>query len=176
MVPTISMSGVRTHFWMLVARGNGAGTSPRKYGLNGTIPALTSSSVGSSAIREADGTTVCPRSPKKEERPLGPVLLGGGWARSGGSGAAGRPGLGGPRAGQLALGAVVGGPVVVAADDDVGRVLLGGHAVRLVVGVLVAVAVPELLGPGVVRVAQVGRDRADPARAYVGPRGARSAP
>src|SRR5660398_229985 len=46
---------------MLVARGYGAGVSPRKYGLNGTIPALTSSSVGSSAIRDADGTTVCPR-------------------------------------------------------------------------------------------------------------------
>src|SRR3954451_21022445 len=54
------MSRVRTHFWMLVARDHGAGCSPRKYGLNGTMPALTSSSVGSSAISDADGTTVWP--------------------------------------------------------------------------------------------------------------------
>src|ERR1035438_1977371 len=37
---------------------------PRKYGLNGCIPALTSSSVGSSAIRLAEGTTVWPRCSK----------------------------------------------------------------------------------------------------------------
>ena len=55
------MSAVRTHFCALVARRNGGASWPRKYGLNGTIPALTSSSVGSSAIRLADGTTVCPR-------------------------------------------------------------------------------------------------------------------
>src|SRR5581483_6843013 len=35
-----------------------------KYGLNGTIPAGTSSRVGSSAIRLAEGTTRCPRSSK----------------------------------------------------------------------------------------------------------------
>src|SRR4028118_394811 len=51
------MSRVRTHFCTLVARVYGDGTSPRKYGLNGTMPALTSSSVGSSAISDADGTT-----------------------------------------------------------------------------------------------------------------------
>ena len=34
--------------------------SPRKYGLNGTMPALTSSSVGSSAMSDAEGTTVWP--------------------------------------------------------------------------------------------------------------------
>jgi hypothetical protein len=55
------MSGVRTHFWQLVARLNGGVAWPRKYGLNGCIPAFTSSNVGSSAISEADGTTVCPR-------------------------------------------------------------------------------------------------------------------
>src|SRR5689334_7718736 len=58
------MSRVRTHFWMLVARLHGAGSSPRKYGLNGTMPALTSSRVGSSAIRLALGTTGWPERSK----------------------------------------------------------------------------------------------------------------
>ena len=34
----MSMSRVRKHFCTLVARGQGAGSSPRKYGLNGTMP------------------------------------------------------------------------------------------------------------------------------------------
>ena len=38
-VPTMSMSGVRTHFWMLVARFHGGVCSSRKYGLSGTMPA-----------------------------------------------------------------------------------------------------------------------------------------
>src|ERR1700712_3449294 len=54
------MSGVRTHFWMLVARFHGGVCSSRKYGFSGTMPAGTSSSVGSSEISDADGTTVCP--------------------------------------------------------------------------------------------------------------------
>jgi hypothetical protein len=36
----------------------GGVTSPRKKGLNGTIPAFTRRRFGSSAIRDADGTTV----------------------------------------------------------------------------------------------------------------------
>ncbi|SUA72833.1 Uncharacterised protein [Nocardia otitidiscaviarum] len=40
------------------------GASPRKYGLNGAMPALISSSVGSSAISDAEGTTVWPRCSK----------------------------------------------------------------------------------------------------------------
>ena len=52
------MSKVRTHFCTLVARGNGGFSWPRKYGLNGTMPATVNSSVGSSLISEADGTTV----------------------------------------------------------------------------------------------------------------------
>ena len=63
-LPTSSMSGVRMHFWALVARRNGGLAWPRKYGLNGCIPAFTRSRVGSSAITDADGTTVCPRSEK----------------------------------------------------------------------------------------------------------------
>src|SRR5690606_24918357 len=62
------MSSVRTHFWRLVARLNGGFCWPRKYGLNGTMPALTSSSVGSSATRLAEGTTVCPFSSKKRRK------------------------------------------------------------------------------------------------------------
>ena len=52
------------HFWTLVARGNGAGTTPVRYGTKGTMPATVNSSVGSSLTSDADGTTVCPRSPK----------------------------------------------------------------------------------------------------------------
>ncbi len=47
------MSRVRTHFWTQVARGYGGVASPRKYGLNGTMPALTNSSVGSSSSSDA---------------------------------------------------------------------------------------------------------------------------
>lgn len=57
-LPTSSISNVRTHFCTDVARTKGGLTSPRKYGLNGTIPALTKSRFGSSAIKDADGTTV----------------------------------------------------------------------------------------------------------------------
>src|SRR6516225_4445603 len=59
------MSGVRTHFCTLVASRKGGTCWPRKYGLNGCMPAFTSSRVGSSAIRLADGTTVCPCCSKK---------------------------------------------------------------------------------------------------------------
>ena len=52
------MSSVRTHFWTDVARSYGGVTSPKKNGLNGTIPALTNKRFGSSAIKDADGTTV----------------------------------------------------------------------------------------------------------------------
>jgi hypothetical protein len=41
-----------------VARLKGAGASPKKYGLNGTIPAFTKSNVGSLAIKDAEGTMV----------------------------------------------------------------------------------------------------------------------
>ena len=58
------MSPVRTHFWIEVARGYGAGASPRKYGLNCTMPAFTNSRVGSSRISEALGTLVCPAATK----------------------------------------------------------------------------------------------------------------
>jgi hypothetical protein len=57
-LPTSSISKVRTHFCTEVALLYGAGISPRKYGLKGTMPALTRSKFGSSAIKEAEGTTV----------------------------------------------------------------------------------------------------------------------
>jgi hypothetical protein len=47
-LPTSSMSSVRTHFWTLVARVKDGVSWPVKYGLNGTMPALTNNSVGSS--------------------------------------------------------------------------------------------------------------------------------
>src|SRR3569833_191133 len=59
-LPTSSMSGVRTHFCTEVARGYGGGASPRKYGLNCTMPALTNSRFGSSRISGALGTRVWP--------------------------------------------------------------------------------------------------------------------
>ena len=55
------MSSVRKHFCTDVARGHGAVSSPRKYGLNGTIPAIVNRTVGSCGIRLADGTTSWPR-------------------------------------------------------------------------------------------------------------------
>src|SRR3954470_9172356 len=64
------MSPVRTHFWTLVARLYGAGASPRKYGLNGTMPALTNSRLGSSSSREALGTTVWPARSKCSRKRL----------------------------------------------------------------------------------------------------------
>ena len=44
--------------------------SPRKYGLNGTMPALTNSRVGSSSSSDADGTGAWPRSVKKRRKRL----------------------------------------------------------------------------------------------------------
>src|SRR3712207_4022124 len=58
------MSRVRTHFCTLVARGNGAGSRPVRYGMNGTMPATVNSSEGSGDTSEALGTTVWPRSAK----------------------------------------------------------------------------------------------------------------
>src|SRR5207342_1935989 len=60
-LPTSSMSRVRTHFCTLVARRYGGVSWPRKYGLNGTMPALTNSRVGSSYSSGELGTTVWPR-------------------------------------------------------------------------------------------------------------------
>src|SRR5580704_16501060 len=61
----MSMSGVRKHFWIEVARGHGACSSPKKYGLNGTIPAIVKRTEGSCGMRLAEGTTTWPRSAKK---------------------------------------------------------------------------------------------------------------
>ena len=47
--PTSSMSVVRKLFWELVSRRLGGVCSPIKKGLNGTIPALVNSRVGSPA-------------------------------------------------------------------------------------------------------------------------------
>ena len=47
MVPTTSMSTVRNDFWQDVSRRLGGSSSPRKYGLNGCMPAVVSSTVGS---------------------------------------------------------------------------------------------------------------------------------
>src|SRR5699024_760791 len=63
-LPTSSMSAVRTHFCTLVARSHGAGSSPNMYGMNCTIPAMVKRVEGSGEIKDADGTTVCPRSEK----------------------------------------------------------------------------------------------------------------
>src|ERR1700761_3751804 len=54
------MSAGRTHFCTSAARWYGGVCWPSRYGLNGCIPAMTNSTVGSSATSEADGTIVCP--------------------------------------------------------------------------------------------------------------------
>src|SRR5690349_25123010 len=60
------MSVVRKHFWIEVSRAPGGCCWPRKYGLNGCIPAVVSSTDGSrvAGTSEADGTAWCPRSTK----------------------------------------------------------------------------------------------------------------
>src|SRR6476620_7185271 len=72
--------------------------------------------------------------------------------------------------GDVAFGAVAGGFVVVPAHEVVRRVLLGGHGVGRVVRVFVALAVAQLLGPGIVGVAQVRGDAVAEAGADVGDR------
>ncbi len=66
MLPTCSMSGVRKHFCESTTRGEGGSASPRKYGLNGCMPATVRSVEVSSGggISEADGTRRWPRSSK----------------------------------------------------------------------------------------------------------------
>ncbi len=64
----MSMSIVRTTFCTVTARGYGGASSPSMYGLNGTIPALVSRSVGSTGISDALGTTVWSRSSKKSRK------------------------------------------------------------------------------------------------------------
>ena len=56
------MSLVRMHFCELVARGAGRSCWPRNTGLNGSIPAMVSSTVGSSGINEALAIRLWPRS------------------------------------------------------------------------------------------------------------------
>src|SRR4051794_23788516 len=60
------MSVVRKHFWIDVSRGPGGCCWPRKYGLNGCIPAVVRSTDGSrvAGTSEADGTATCPREVK----------------------------------------------------------------------------------------------------------------
>ena len=46
-MPTFSMSVVRNDFWQEVSLRDGGSSSPRKYGLNGCMPAVVSRTVGS---------------------------------------------------------------------------------------------------------------------------------
>jgi hypothetical protein len=63
------MSTARKHFWTDVARGNGGGECPRKYGMNWFIPAFVSSNPDSGGgINDEDGTRRCPRSSKKRRK------------------------------------------------------------------------------------------------------------
>ena len=62
------MPPARTHFWLEVARGYGAGSSPVKYGLNGIMPATVNRTVLSCGIRLALGTSVWPRATKKSRK------------------------------------------------------------------------------------------------------------
>ena len=57
-LPTSSMSLVRMHFCRSAADGYGAGTTPVRYGMNGTMPAIVNMIDGSSLTRDADGTIV----------------------------------------------------------------------------------------------------------------------
>ena len=55
------MSLVRMHFWELVALGAGRCCWPRNTGLKGNMPAMVSSTVGSSGISEALAIALWPR-------------------------------------------------------------------------------------------------------------------
>ena len=72
MRPTSSRSlclpPARAHFWLLAARLYGGTSSPRKYGLNGTMPATVNSTVGSCGMRLAEGTAVWPFATKKSRK------------------------------------------------------------------------------------------------------------
>ena len=64
----MSMSVVRTHFCTVVARVNPRFLTPRKTGLNCTMPAVVSSSDGSSGISDDDGCRRQPLLSKKERK------------------------------------------------------------------------------------------------------------
>ena len=57
-MPTFSMSVVRNDFWHEVSLRDGGSSSPRKYGLNGCMPAVVSRTVGSYELgtSDAEGT------------------------------------------------------------------------------------------------------------------------
>ena len=61
------MSTVRNTFWHEVSRGLGGVSWPRKYGLNGCIPATVKSTERSlgGGTSDAEGTRTWPRSSKK---------------------------------------------------------------------------------------------------------------
>jgi len=59
--PTFSMSFVRMHFWVVVARACARGAWPRKIRLKSSIPAIVSSTVGSSGMSDALGSRAWPR-------------------------------------------------------------------------------------------------------------------
>src|SRR5262245_6485872 len=75
------MSSVRKHFWALAARGAGGFAVPRKYCLSGCMPAIVSSTDGSSSYGTsgADGRTRCPRRSKnsRKRRRISFVVIGG---------------------------------------------------------------------------------------------------
>lgn len=62
--------------------------------------------------------------------------------------------------GYIAFGAVVGWLVVVLSHEVIRRVLLGCHPMRFIMGVLVALAMSQLFGARIVRVAQMHGDAA----------------
>ena len=64
----MSMSVVRTHFWTVVARVNPRSFTPRKTGLNCTIPAVVSSSDGSSGMSDELGQRRQPLLSKYERK------------------------------------------------------------------------------------------------------------
>ena len=55
------MSLVRTHFWVVVAQGTLRSSWPMNTGLNWSMPAMVSSTVGSSGTREEEGRRAWPR-------------------------------------------------------------------------------------------------------------------
>ena len=59
------MSDMRKQGWIVVARSTGGRSSPMKYGLNCTMPAIVNITDGSTGTRLAGASAACPRSTKK---------------------------------------------------------------------------------------------------------------
>src|SRR5450755_4210766 len=146
--------------WIATSPEPGSGASISTYSSTSGPPVCASWTARTlpELIALPSGLTCCHRTSCRTGFPSSPGLLAG----SGGF-AADRPAQPGHPLCQRALGTMVGGAVIVPADQLVGRVLLGDDGTRPIVRVHVALRIAQLGRAGVVTVAQRRRDRTRPA-------------